>query len=101
MKSKRSRACDISRKVKDIVWERDEERCIICGSRYAMPNAHYIPRSQGGLGVEENIVTLCFSCHQKYDQSTERKVIGQRIEKYLKSQYPKWDKTNLIYNKWG
>ena len=101
MKSKRSKACDISRKVKDIVWERDEERCIICGSRYAMPNAHYIPRSQGGLGVEENIVTLCFSCHQMYDQSIERSVIGKRIEKYLKSKYPKWDKTNLIYNKWG
>lgn len=31
----------------------------MCGSSYAMPNAHYIARAQGGLGIEENIVTLC------------------------------------------
>lgn len=101
MKSKRSKACDISKKVKDIVWERDGQRCILCGSRFAMPNAHYIPRSKGGLGVEENIVTLCLPCHQTYDQSTDRRVIGRHIEDYLKSKYPEWDKTKLIYNKWG
>lgn len=101
MKSKRSKACDISKKVKDIVWERDGKRCILCGSRLAMPNAHYIPRSKGGLGVEENTVTLCRFCHERYDQSTDRRVIGHYIENYLKSKYPEWDKTNLIYNKWG
>ncbi len=50
--SKRSKACDISPKVKKKVWERDNHCCIICGSPYAMPNAHYIARSQGGLGIE-------------------------------------------------
>lgn len=44
--SKRSKACDISPKVKKKVWERDNHCCIICGSPYAMPNAHYIKRSQ-------------------------------------------------------
>ena len=72
MKSKRSKACDILQKVKEAVWERDGHRCIICHSRIAMPNAHFIPRSKGGLGIEENIVTLCtnFSeckCHYKFD----------------------------------
>lgn len=35
MKSKRSKACDISATTKKIVWERDNQRCIICGDRKA------------------------------------------------------------------
>lgn len=47
MKSKRSKACEISQKVKEIVWNRDNHRCIYCG-RYVpktCANAHYIKRS--------------------------------------------------------
>lgn len=106
MKTKRSKACDISQKVKEKVWERDKGRCIICGSIVAMPNAHFIPRSKGGLGIEENIVTLCtnFSdnkCHYKFDfgNCEEQRQIGRQIEKYLKSKYPNWDKENLVYKR--
>lgn len=101
MKSRRAKACDITKKVKDIVWERDNQRCIRCGTYRAMPNAHFIPRSKGGLGVEENIVTLCLDCHEAYDHTTERKAIGAFIEDYLKGKYPEWDKSKLIYRKWG
>ena len=101
MKSKRAKACDITKQVKDRVWERDGQRCIRCGTYRAMPNAHFIPRSKGGLGVEENIVTLCFACHEAYDHTIERKTIGVFIEEYLKGKYPEWDKSKLIYNKWG
>ena len=48
MKSKRSKACEISQKVKEIVWERDNHKCISCG-RYVpktCANAHFIKRSQ-------------------------------------------------------
>ena len=48
MKSKRSKACEISQKVKEIVWNRDNHRCICCG-RYVpktCANAHFIKRSQ-------------------------------------------------------
>ena len=101
MKSKRAKACDISKKVKDIVWERDDHRCIVCGSYQAMPNSHFIRRSQGGLGIEENIVTMCMDCHREYDQGTNRKAMEYFIENYLKSQYPNWDKSKLTYKKWG
>lgn len=101
MKSKMTKACDITKKVKDIVWERDDHRCIVCGTYRAMPNAHFIPRSKGGLGVEENIVTLCLACHEAYDHTTKRKEIGVFIEEYLKSKYPEWNKSKLIYSKWG
>ncbi len=107
MKSKRSKACDIPQKVKDIVWERDNGRCVVCGNRYnVMPNAHFISRANGGLGIEQNIVTLCTNltenkCHYKFDNgsATEKEKIGNQIENYLKSKYPDWSKENLIYKK--
>lgn len=99
MKSKRAKACDISKKVKDIVWERDDHQCIICGNPQAMPNSHYIRRSQGGLGIEENIVTMCQRCHFMYDQGGERQAIATYTERYLRSKYPNWNPKNLIYKK--
>lgn len=99
MISKRAKACDITPKVKKIVFQRDGFCCIMCGSPYARPNAHYISRAKGGLGVPENVVTLCVDCHNKTDQSTERKECLEFIENYLKSKYKNWDKGNLIYKK--
>ena len=99
MKTKRAKACDITKKVKDIVWLRDGGRCIICGSGWAMPNSHYIRRSQGGLGIEENIVTMCQRCHRMYDQGPERKQIAAYTERYLRSKYPNWNPEKLIYKK--
>ena len=98
-KSKRSKACDISQKVKDKVWERDGHKCIVCGSPYAMPNAHYISRAQGGLGIEENIVTLCAGCHHKTDNTGDRYIMLDYIKGYLKSHYVEWNEENLIYKK--
>jgi 5-methylcytosine-specific restriction endonuclease McrA len=101
MKSRRAKACDISKKVKDRVWERDGGRCIICGNHQAMPNSHFIRRSQGGLGIEENIVTMCHLCHSMYDQGSDRRTIEAYTEKYLRSHYSDWDRSKLIYKKGG
>ncbi len=96
--SKRSKACAISPKVKQAVYERDKGRCIICG-RNGIPNAHYIRRSQGGLGIEQNVVTLCQTCHHRFDNGDKRKEIGAVIADYLKRQYPGWDKEDVIFRK--
>ena len=101
MKSKRSKATDIPMKVKKVVWERDNHCCIVCDRTYsAMPNAHYIPRSQGGLGIEENVATLCNRCHYDYDQTTQRHVLKQIIREYLQSKYEDWNEEKLVYKKW-
>lgn len=107
MKSKRSKATDIPMSVKKKVWERDNHCCVVChNSCNVMPNAHYIPRSKGGLGIEENIVTLCTrftknDCHYKFDNGTEKEKekIGKIIRDYLKSQYEDWNEEKLIYKK--
>lgn len=52
-KSLRTKATEIPKKVKEKVEARDNHRCIICGSKYASGNSHYIRRSKGGLGIEK------------------------------------------------
>ena len=106
-KSKRAKACDIPARVKQEVWERDKGCCVLCGASVnTAPNAHYISRAHGGLGIPENIVTLCTGfgpgrCHDRYDNGTreEREAMGRRIRAYLQSQYPDWDESRLIYKK--
>lgn len=85
--------------VKKAVWERDEHRCIVCGNPQAMPNAHFISRAKGGLGVEQNIVTLCFVCHRNFDQTLQRTVYKAYIRKYLMSKYENWNESAQKYKK--
>ena len=55
----------------------------------------------GGLGIEENIVTLCRECHYKEDFGQDTKLYEQKIEDYLKSKYGlNWNKEKLIYKKY-
>ena len=94
---KRTKALQIPPEVKRRVLERDE-CCVLCGRR-GEPNAHFIARSQGGLGIEQNIVTLCYKCHQDYDNSPLRRIIREQLREYLKSKYPDWDESTLYYKK--
>lgn len=95
----RTRACAIPKEVKLIVYERDHERCIFCGAP-GLPEAHVIPRSHGGLGVPQNIITVCRSCHDKLDNSTDRQQMLDVAVAYLGSYYPDISQTDVIYQKW-
>ena len=101
---KRTKALAICPAVKAAVAARDSidghPCCIICGSPEGQPNAHYIARAQGGLGIEENVVTLCPKCHRLYDQSDRRGLYGEMIRDYLRVQYDHWDEARLTYKKW-
>ena len=101
--SKRSKACEISQKVKEKVWNRDNHKCIYCGKRVPIScaNAHFIKRSQGGLGIEENVVTFCLECHYQEDHGQNTKLYEEHMENYLKSIYgANWNKEKLIYKKY-
>ena len=98
-KSKRAKATDIPKAVKEKVFERDNGCCVFCG-RPGLPNAHYISRAHGGLGIEENILTACPECHRRMDNSTDRKTYLEAAEAYLRRVYQgSWDATRLIYKK--
>ena len=97
-----TKMCSIPQAVKHRVWERDHHRCIVCGDmRTASPVAHYIPRSQLGLGIEENIVTLCLKCHCAFDNSVSRPWMKAVIKDYLQSKYDHWDEEMLVYRKYA
>lgn len=100
MKSKRSKACDISQKVREIVYERDSGICCICNVRQGAPNMHYIPRSNGGLGIEQNVCCGCVQCHHEYDNGNYRKEHGLKIKAHLDKHYPDFNDEDRFYNKW-
>lgn len=95
---KRTKACAISKKTKQEVYKRDNGCCIFCGDP-GLPEAHVVPRSQGGLGIPQNIVTACRPCHDLLDNSTQRKKMLPVAEQYLRSRYQGWNKESLIYKK--
>ena len=101
MKHRRTKATDIPKQVRMAVAIRDKGRCIICG-RQGISNAHYIKRSQGGLGIEENIVTLCPSCHYEEDFGKNSKEYEQKLKEYLQNYYgSQWNEENLIFKKYN
>ncbi len=100
MKSRRTKACEISPKAREEVEKRDGYRCIFCGSFNARGEAHFVNRSQGGLGVPENIITVCRNCHREMDNGKNTILFRSIAEEYLKSIYPEWDKSKLVFNKW-
>ena len=85
-----------------IVYNRDGGRCIYCGHP-GNPEAHFISRAKGGLGVPENILTLCRPCHDKFDfgPRVQREGMREFFREYLMNIYPEWDETKLIYHKEG
>lgn len=102
-KHKQTKEKEIPKKVKEAVWKRDKHKCIFCGKQVDVfyANAHFIPRSAGGLGIEENIFTACEDCHREQDNGKNTKEYDKKAEKHLKRIYgTNWNKENLIYKKY-
>lgn len=106
---KRTDALAIPQSVKAAVAARDSidgaPCCILCGkpaptiAPTSYSCAHYISRAQGGLGIEGNILTLCPTCHARYDSTLERKNLRAFFKRYLQDKYIDWRETELIYRK--
>lgn len=102
-KHKRTVATSISREVKLAVWHRDNGRCVFYGKVVGIEcaNAHFIPRSAGGLGVEKNVFTACLECHNEQDNGFNSKLYDKDVEMYLRGIYGEnWDIKDLIYTKY-
>lgn len=112
-KKKHRTRYDFAPEVMQRIFERDGEQCLFCRLGYyteckspmlleIADIMHFMNKSQGGLGVEENGVTGCRYHHGLLDNGH----IGLRdemleiMEEYLRNIYPEWDKTKLVYNKW-
>ena len=101
-KHKQTKEKEISDKVKETVYERDNHRCIFCNKIVSKRCAccHFIPRSAGGLGIEQNIFTACDNCHREQDNGLHTKDFDREAKRYLKGIYKiKWKVEDLIYKK--
>lgn len=112
---RQTKATSIPASVKSSVALRDcsgghPATCILCGAP-GSPHCHVVRRSQGGLGVEQNIVTLCDPCHRAFDEGEclerleplgfhSRQDIKDFIYAYMKGYYPRWTPESVKYHKW-
>lgn len=96
---------EISREVRQKVYQRDSWEdtvcCVFCGKPFTRdfrPEVHhYVERSRGGMGIEQNLVCLCASCHKKLHNGDQR--IKEYVKMYLESKYEDWDEKSLIVTK--
>ena len=57
---------NIPQKIKEIVYKRDNGKCVVCGSKKDLQYDHVIPYSMGGTSKHENnIQLLCAKCNSK------------------------------------
>ncbi len=101
--SKRSKACDITPKVRREVMERDGHRCIVCRSQYRLELAHAkISRARLGLGVPKNLVVLCQTHHKMLDSGKykDQVVVRDIVDSYLNIVYGDISENEIKYKKW-
>ena len=61
-KHKQTKATEIPKKVKEIVWKRDKHKCIFCHKQVPIECSccHFIPRSLGGLRNRKKYIHRLF-----------------------------------------
>jgi|GEM_PF-5867116 len=55
----------ISDEVRLFVWQRDEGKCVLCGSNEKLEFDHIIPVVKGGNNTERNVQLLCERCNRE------------------------------------
>jgi hypothetical protein len=96
--NKRTKATAISMTVRKNVYARDQF-CIFCGRSDRLEAMHFIPRSKGGLGIEENLAMGCLWCHGLLDQSVNRPAMLVEFRRHLDSFYPEFTDDMRVYRK--
>lgn len=109
---KSTRAKEFSTKTRERIKQRDRGQCIFCQKQYHIEETteagyylsimHYIPRSKGGLGIEQNGAIGCQYHHTLMDNGNKglRGEMMEIFKKYLQEHYVDWDEGNLIYRKY-
>ena len=105
--SKRTEALKIPMRVKQLVWMRQGGVSLWSFTPITVEECccHVVPRSKGGLGVEENIVGLTtyehriFDLNELGDHKKEHDAMRQAVKDHLMKFYPGWNEDDLKYKK--
>lgn len=73
------------KRICNLVDERDDESCVICGSRYGIHHHHIVFRSSLGSDTLENLVCVCWKCHDRYCHGVEEKKWRENLKEYIRS----------------
>lgn len=92
---------NISKETRERVYQRDSYDgwacCTYCGKSRGIEVHHFIERSRGGKGIEENLVCLCKQCHTKIHQGDTD--LQNFVRDYLSDHYEGWNEEMLIARK--
>lgn len=112
MKKKLTRHLEFTAKDRKAIHKRDNETCVFCAAGYEPPEdpaycrtalqiMHIVPRSQLGMGVEQNGVLGCVWHHQMLDNGNldNRKEMIRMLEKRMRRMYPGWTREKVTYRK--
>jgi len=102
---KRTKALQVTPQVEQRVIDRDQG-CIFT-QKFGIPPhdgnifdiAHVVNKSQGGLGIEENLVLACRYYHHLLDNG-DGTYLREYAREYLSSIYPDWSEEKVTYSKW-
>lgn len=102
-----------SKETAEKIYDRDYGTCLFCNMEFHMESTtqlgyeikdimHYIPKSQRGLGIEQNGVIGCRYHHSLMDNGNKglRQQMQDIMQEHLKTHYPDWNENDLIYKKW-
>lgn len=111
--NKRTKKLQFSANIMKRITERDQDQCIFCARSYHMEckdpflyrireHMHYINKSAGGLGIEENGALGCKYHHMLLDNGNKglREEMLGIFKDHLKAHYPEWDEEKLRYRKY-
>ena len=109
-RSKRTKATSFSKDTATAIMQRDRYQCLFCRlGKYGKSECnwiqdimHYVNRSAGGLGIEQNGVVGCRYHHSLLDNGNKgyRKEMLADMKAYLQEQYSDWNESELYYSKY-
>lgn len=112
MKKKLTRHLEFTAKARKAIHKRDNETCVFCAAGYEPPEdpaycrtalqiMHIVPRSQLGMGVEQNGVLGCVWHHQMMDNGNldNRKEMIKMLEDRMRRIYLGWNRESVTYRK--
>lgn len=112
MKKKLTRHLEFTAKARKAIHKRDNETCVFCAAGYEPPEdpaycrtalqiMHIVPRSQLGMGVEQNGVLGCVWHHQMMDNGNRenREEMLTMLEERMRRIYPGWTRETVTYRK--